>query len=121
MVINATGVFADEVIQMDEPGKPSMITPSQGIHLVLDKDFLPSKSAIMVPHTSDGRVMFAVPWHNHVVVGTTDTLIENHSLEPVALDSEVDFVLELKGWHPPKSCFRGASQIVRALNHFPIQ
>jgi glycerol-3-phosphate dehydrogenase len=97
VVINATGVFADEVIQMDEPGKPDMITPSQGIHLVLNKDFLPNKFAIMVPHTSDGRVMFAVPWHNHVVVGTTDTLIENHSLEPVALESEVDFVLETTG------------------------
>lgn len=97
VVINATGVFADEVIQMDEPGKRNMITPSQGIHLVLNKDFLPNKFAIMVPHTSDGRVMFAVPWHNHVVVGTTDTLIENHSLEPVALESEVDFVLETAG------------------------
>lgn len=102
VVINATGVFADEVIQMDEPGKPNMITPSQGIHLVLDKDFLPNKSAIMVPHTSDGRVMFAVPWHNHVVVGTTDTLIENHSLEPVALESEVDFVLETAGHYLTK-------------------
>lgn len=97
VVINATGVFADEVIQMDEPGKRNMITPSQGIHLVLEKDFLPNKFAIMVPHTSDGRVMFAVPWHNHVVVGTTDTLIENHSLEPVALESEVDFVLQTAG------------------------
>ena len=97
VVINATGVFADEVIQMDEPGKPDMITPSQGIHLILDKSFLPNTHAIMVPHTSDGRVMFAVPWHNHVVVGTTDTLIENHSLEPVALESEVDFVLETAG------------------------
>ena len=97
VVINATGVFADEVIQMDEPGKRDMITPSQGIHLVLEKDFLPNKYAIMVPHTSDGRVMFAVPWHNHVVVGTTDTLIENHSLEPIALESEVDFVLETAG------------------------
>ncbi len=97
VVINATGVFADEVIQMDEPEKRNMITPSQGIHLVLNKDFLPNKYAIMVPHTSDGRVMFAVPWHNHVVVGTTDTLIENHSLEPVALESEVDFVLETAG------------------------
>jgi glycerol-3-phosphate dehydrogenase len=97
VVINATGVFADEVIQMDEPGKRNMITPSQGIHLVLEKDFLPNNYAIMVPHTSDGRVMFAVPWHNHVVVGTTDTLIENHSLEPIALESEVDFVLETAG------------------------
>jgi glycerol-3-phosphate dehydrogenase len=97
VVINATGVFADEVIQMDEPGKRDMIVPSQGIHLVLEKNFLPNKYAIMVPHTSDGRVMFAVPWHNHIVVGTTDTLIENHSLEPVALESEVDFVLETAG------------------------
>lgn len=97
VVINATGVFADEIIQMDEPGKKDMITPSQGIHLVLNREFLPNKYAIMVPHTSDGRVMFAVPWHNHVVVGTTDTLIESHSLEPVALESEVDFVLETAG------------------------
>jgi glycerol-3-phosphate dehydrogenase len=97
VVINAAGVFADEVIQMDEPEKPEMITPSQGIHLILDKSFLPNDYAIMVPHTSDGRVMFAVPWHDHVVVGTTDTLIENHSLEPVALESEVDFVLETAG------------------------
>lgn len=97
VVINATGVFADGIIQMDEPGKKDMITPSQGIHLILDKEFLPNKFAIMVPHTSDGRVMFAVPWHDHVVVGTTDTLIDNHSLEPVALESEIDFVLETAG------------------------
>jgi glycerol-3-phosphate dehydrogenase len=97
VVINATGVFADEVVQMDEPGKPEMITTSQGIHLILEKNFLPGDYAIMVPHTSDGRVMFAVPWHNHVVVGTTDTLLESGSLEPVALDSEVDFVLKTAG------------------------
>jgi len=97
VVINASGVFADEIIQMDEPDKKDMITPSQGIHLVLNKEFLPNNHAIMVPDTSDGRVMFAVPWHNHVVVGTTDTLIDKHSLEPVALESEVDFVLETAG------------------------
>ena len=102
VVINATGVFADEILQMDEPGKKDMITPSQGIHVVLSKDFLTNDTAIMVPHTSDGRVMFAVPWHNHVVVGTTDTLIENHSLEPVALDSEIDFVLETAGQYLTK-------------------
>ncbi|MCF8364054.1 MAG: FAD-dependent oxidoreductase, partial [Prolixibacteraceae bacterium] len=87
---------------MDEPGKPDMITPSQGIHLILNRSFLPGDYAIMVPHTSDGRVMFAVPWHNHVVVGTTDTLIDNHSLEPVALNSEVDFVLETAGQYLEK-------------------
>lgn len=97
VVINATGVFADKIIQFDEPGKKDMITPSQGIHFVLDKSFLHNKNAIMVPHTSDGRVMFAVPWHNHVVVGTTDTLIDNHSLEPVALEEEVEFLLETAG------------------------
>ena len=97
VVINATGVFADDIIQMDEPEKKDMITPSQGIHLVLNKEFLPNNYAIMVPHTSDGRVMFAVPWHNHVLVGTTDTLMDNHSIEPVALESEIDFVLETAG------------------------
>lgn len=102
VVINATGVFADEIIRMDEPGKPDMITPSQGIHLILNRSFLPGDYAIMVPHTSDGRVMFAVPWHNHVVVGTTDTLIDHHSLEPVALNSEVDFVLETAGQYLEK-------------------
>jgi glycerol-3-phosphate dehydrogenase len=97
VVINATGVFADEVIQMDEPDRKDLIIPSQGIHVILDKSFLPNDHAIMVPQTSDGRVMFAVPWHNHVVVGTTDTLIDNHSLEPIALESEIDFVLETAG------------------------
>ncbi len=97
VVINATGVFADEIIQFDEPGKKDLITPSQGVHIVLDKSFLDNKNAIMVPHTSDGRVMFAVPWHNHVIVGTTDTLIENHSLEPIALEEEINFLLETSG------------------------
>ena len=97
VVINATGVFTDEIVRMDEPGKPDMITTSQGIHIILNKEFLPGNHAIMVPHTSDGRVLFAVPWHNHVVVGTTDTLLESRALEPVALDSEVEFVLKTAG------------------------
>ncbi len=97
VVINATGVFADEIIKMDEPGKKDMITPSQGVHLILSKEFLPGEHAIMVPSTPDGRVMFAVPWHNHVVVGTTDTPIETHSLEPIPLESEIDFILETAG------------------------
>ena len=71
-----------------------MIAPSQGAHLVLDRSFLPGKNAILVPHTKDGRVMFAIPWHGHTLVGTTDTPIREPSLEPVALDSEIDFMLE---------------------------
>ena len=97
VVINATGVFADEVLRLDDPGARQTIVPSQGVHLVLSRDFLPNESAVMVPHTPDGRVMFAVPWHNHVVVGTTDTLVEDHSLEPQPLDQEISFLLETAG------------------------
>jgi len=93
VVINATGVFADEVLQMDEPGKEKTIRPSQGIHLVLDKSFLPGDNALMIPKTDDGRVLFAVPWHGKLVVGTTDTPINSASLEPVALESEIEFIL----------------------------
>lgn len=92
--VNATGVFADELLQLDQPGQPKMICPSQGIHLVFDRKFYPSKFALMVPKTSDGRVLFALPWHQKVIVGTTDTPVELSSLEPRALNTEIDFILE---------------------------
>ena len=92
-VINATGVFADEVLQMDSPGKRNTMRPSQGIHLVLDKSFLGNDYALMIPKTNDGRVLFAVPWHNKIVVGTTDTPINTPSLEPKAIEHEIDFIL----------------------------
>ncbi|MCU0401204.1 MAG: glycerol-3-phosphate dehydrogenase/oxidase [Algoriphagus sp.] len=94
MVVNATGVFADKILQMDNPDAPKTIQPSQGIHLVLDLDFLGGKDALMIPKTRDGRVLFAVPWHDKLVVGTTDTLREKAKLEPEALQKEIDFVLE---------------------------
>jgi glycerol-3-phosphate dehydrogenase len=94
VVINATGAFCDGVRRLDEPGARAMIAPSQGVHIVLDRAFLPGESAIMVPRTSDGRVMFAIPWHGHTLVGTTDTPIDTVSLEPVAMDSEIEFILE---------------------------
>jgi glycerol-3-phosphate dehydrogenase len=94
MVVNATGVFADKILQMDNPEAPKMIQPSQGIHLVMDLDFLGGTDALMIPKTRDGRVLFAVPWHGKLVVGTTDTLRENPKLEPEALQKESDFVLE---------------------------
>lgn len=97
VVINATGVFADKILKMDEPGKKDIIVPSQGIHLVLSKEYLHKDYAVMVPHTSDGRVLFAIPWLNHVVVGTTDTFRNESNLEPVALDEEVEFLLETAG------------------------
>lgn len=93
VVVNATGVFADRVRRLDDPQAPAMITPSQGVHIVLDKSFLPGDSAIMVPHTRDGRVLFATPWHGRVVVGTTDTPVPDTPLEPRPLAAEVEFLL----------------------------
>jgi glycerol-3-phosphate dehydrogenase len=92
-VVNATGVFVDEIIQMDDPTTPPLVRPSQGVHIILDKEFLRGDSAIMIPKTSDDRVLFAVPWHDRVVVGTTDTPLDECSLEPRALEEEIDFIL----------------------------
>lgn len=92
-VINATGVFTDSIRRMDNPKAKPMIRPSQGIHIVLDKCFLPGNSAIMVPHTDDGRVLFAIPWHDRVIVGTTDTPVTEILLEPHPLSEEVPFLL----------------------------
>lgn len=97
VVINATGVFADDILQMDKTGAAKIIRPSQGVHLVLDKSFLPDNDALMIPKTDDGRVLFAVPWHNKVVVGTTDTPLSEASLEPVALEDEINFILNTAG------------------------
>ncbi|PIF00533.1 MAG: FAD-dependent oxidoreductase [Maribacter sp.] len=92
-IVNATGVFADDILQMDSPGAKKTIAPSQGVHLVLDNSFLPGDDAITIPKTDDGRVLFLVPWHNKVIVGTTDTPVEKESLEPVALEEEIGFIL----------------------------
>lgn len=93
IIINATGVFVDDILKMNNPQSKNMVRPSQGVHIVLDKKFLNSESALMIPKTSDGRVLFAVPWHKHVLVGTTDTPLNEHSLEPRALKEEIDFIL----------------------------
>jgi len=94
VVINAGGPFCDAVRRLADPALPPLVAPSQGIHLVFDGDVLPGGAAIMVPHTSDGRVMFAIPWHGHTVVGTTDTPVEEATLEPRPFDQEIAFVLE---------------------------
>ncbi len=93
-VINATGVFTNAIMKMNDKVYKKYIVPSQGIHLVFDKSFLPSHSALMIPKTSDGRVLFAIPWHDKIVIGTTDTLVKKSDLEPIALEKEIRFVLE---------------------------
>jgi glycerol-3-phosphate dehydrogenase len=121
VVINATGPFADGVRRLADPEAPRLIAPSQGIHLVFDRSFLPGSSAIMVPHTRDGRVMFAIPWHGHTLVGTTDTPISEPSLEPRAQEREIAFVLETAALYLHKaptradvlSVFAGVRPLVR--------
>ncbi len=93
VIINATGIFADEIRLMDEPTAARAVQPSQGVHLVFEREFLQGDSAIMVPHTDDGRVLFVIPWHDKVLVGTTDTAMDTAELEPRALDDEVGFIL----------------------------
>jgi glycerol-3-phosphate dehydrogenase len=122
VVINAAGPFSDGVRKLAEPDAPPLIAPSQGIHLVFNQSFLPGTSAIMVPHTRDGRVMFAIPWHGHTLVGTTDTPISESTLEPRPLEEEIAFVLETAGQYLHKaptradvlSVFVGIRPLVRS-------
>ena len=121
-VINATGAFCDAVrLMSDESAKP-VVTFSQGIHLVFDRKFLPGDSAVMIPKTSDGRLLFCIPWNGYTLVGTTDTPISIATLEPQALESEIDFVLETVGQYltePPTrgdilSMFAGIRPLVKS-------
>jgi len=102
VVVNATGPFSDAIRRMADSAVEPLIAPSQGVHLVFDRSFLPGDSAIMVPHTSDGRVMFAIPWLNHTLVGTTDTPIDKPVVEPRPLTEEVEFLLQTAGQYLAK-------------------
>lgn len=126
VVINAAGVFSDRIQSMDEPGHPQLISPSQGVHLVVDRTFLPGETAVLIPRTDDGRVLFAVPWHDKIVLGTTDTAISNpdqdYLLEPIPQEEEVDFILSHIGRYLSKdpgredvrSMFAGLRPLVKA-------
>ena len=121
-VINATGAFSDAVRRLDDPSAAPMIAPSQGVHVVLDRSFLPGDAAIMVPRTSDGRVMFAIPWRDHALLGTTDTPVGEVRLEPLPTGQEIDFILETAAQYlsrPPTradilSAFAGVRPLVKA-------
>ena len=121
-VINATGVFTDSILRLDDPNAEPVIAPSQGVHLILDKSFLPGQAAILVPHTDDGRVLFAVPWHDKIIIGTTDTPVSQPTIEPRALPAEIDFILEQIGRYLQKvptrkdirSIFAGLRPLVKS-------
>jgi glycerol-3-phosphate dehydrogenase len=121
VVVNATGAFCDGVRHMAEPTAAPMVTPSQGIHLVFSRSFLPGDTAFVVPKTPDGRVMFAIPWHDHTLIGTTDVAVPDAHLEPVPTEREIEYVLETAGRYlqkPPTradvlSTFAGIRPLVR--------
>lgn len=91
-VINATGVFTDDILKMDDHLQHHIVSPSQGVHLVVDRQFFPGEYAMMIPKTDDGRVLFAVPWHQEVIIGTTDTPVSRISFEPRPLEEEMEFI-----------------------------
>ena len=124
VIINATGAFCDSVRKMSESNAENIVTQSQGIHLVFGRKFLSSESALLIPKTSDGRVLFVIPWHGHTLVGTTDTPVETAELEPKALQTEIDFILDTAVKYlekPPKredilSVFAGIRPLVKSSN-----
>jgi glycerol-3-phosphate dehydrogenase len=94
VVANAAGPFCDEVRRMADPATAPLVAASQGSHVVLDRSFLPGDSALLIPETPDGRVLFAIPWHGHTLVGTTDIEIPSAPAEPRATEAEIEFILE---------------------------
>ena len=122
VVVNACGIFSDDLRTVDDPAAPRMITPAQGVHLVLQRSFLPGSHALMVPRTDDGRVLFLIPWHERVVIGTTDTPVPALQVEPRPLPEEINFILRNAGRYlqrPPTradvlSVFTGMRPLVHA-------
>ncbi len=120
-VVNATGVMADEIRRLDDPSAANLIAPSQGAHVVLDRSFLPGETAVMVPQTDDGRVLFAIPWSGCVLVGTTDTSMATLPLEPRPFVGELDYLLDHAGRYlekaparaDVKSAFAGLRPLIR--------
>ncbi len=122
VVVNATGVFVDSVRKMDEPGSAKMLAVSQGAHLVLPNEFLPGTTALMVPKTSDGRVLFGIPWHDRLILGTTDGEVPEAVEEPRIQEHEISFILSEAGRYLARdptesdvlSCYAGLRPLVKA-------
>ena len=122
MVVNATGVFVDSIRKMDEPGSSKMLAVSQGAHLVLPKEFLPGTTALMVPKTSDGRVLFGIPWHDRLILGTTDGEVPEAVEEPRIQEHEIAFIFSEAARYLAKdplesdvlSCYAGLRPLVKA-------
>lgn len=124
IVINAAGAFCDSIRKLSDKNSENIVRASRGIHLVFAKEFLSSESSLMIPKTSDGRVLFAISWHDQTLIGTTDTPIEKAELEPRALEKEIEFILKTAGNYlakPPRredvlSVFAGIRPLVKNEN-----
>jgi glycerol-3-phosphate dehydrogenase len=122
VVVNAAGPFCDAVRRLADPAAPPLVAASQGSHVVLPRSFLPGDSALLVPKTPDGRVLFAIPWHGHTLVGTTDVAVSDAPAEPRPTGEEIDFILDTAGRYlarPPRredvlSAFAGIRPLVQA-------
>jgi glycerol-3-phosphate dehydrogenase len=123
VVINATGVFTDAVRRLDEPAVPPIVAASQGVHLVLPREFLGGDTALMVPRTDDGRVLFVIPWHERVLLGTTDTPVSEPELEPRPRAAEIEFLLTHAAQYlrraPTQSDVLSVQAGLRPLVHLP--
>lgn len=125
VVLNATGVFSNHIRQMDQPGIKSNIVPSQGTHIVLDRKFMLGNHAVLVPKTSDGRVLFSIPWHDKLLVGTTDYLVDSIDNNPTPFPEEIDYILKTIGEYLKKqptrkdilSMFSGLRPLVARKNN----
>jgi glycerol-3-phosphate dehydrogenase len=122
IVINATGVFSDDIRRMDKPKAPPIIASSRGTHIVLPKSFHPSDKAILIPHTEDKRIIFIIPWHDRILIGTTDVPTSSIELEPKATRREINFLLKHAAKYlvkPPRkkdilSIFAGLRPLVKS-------
>ena len=125
VVINATGVFVDSILDMDDQASPAAVMPSQGVHIVTEKKHFPGLHALMIPKTKDGRVLFALPWQHALVIGTTDTPLNEIRDEPLALKEEVDFIIgqfnayssHKINYSDIKSVFAGLRPLVKTSNN----
>ena len=123
VVINATGVYGDAVRGLAQPTPSARIQWSQGAHVVVPRHFLGGDRALVLPRVPDGRIMFALPWHGHVLLGTTDTPVRQLSEPPVPAAHEIDMILEVAGQHlmdtPRRADVRAVFAGVRPLAHVP--
>lgn len=93
-IFNAAGVWVDDIRRLADPAATPLVTVSRGSHIVLERRFMPGECGLMIPKTADGRVLFGIPWHGRLIVGTTDVPVDRPAWDPKPSDSEIEFILE---------------------------